>query len=102
MTHPSDYRWGLTAPAHRPTIAVIERPTFVEDWEKREQGHQGTPVMRAPFGFARVLLGDLCGYPARRRHLGGCELPFGHEGGHRYRPHDPVPVRPHRTYRQGG
>jgi hypothetical protein len=53
-----EWRWSLTAPVTRPTVAVIEPPEAEDEAPKR----QGCSV---PFGFARAL-----DAPPRRRRKG--------------------------------
>lgn len=91
MSHPSDFRWSAEAPDYRPTIAVIEPPAG------QPAPHRlAKRVERVPFGFARALVDRAaCGYLHQRSpQMGGCIKPYGHQGAHQWRPHDPGVVRP--------
>lgn len=99
--HPSDRLWQATSSGRRPTIAVIDGDTFATEWTQRQRYglKSDAQVERVPFGFARALLLDehgrpICGYPARRRHLGGCLKPLHHNGAHQYDAGNPRATRP--------
>lgn len=103
MSRWTDELWSHRSARHdRPTIVVIE-PAGDDEERRRKRLDDAAgrgPVSRVPFGFARALFEQgICGRPHPRnpRSYGGCELELGHGSAHRWRPHDPAPIRPTRT-----